>query len=628
MHAIRFSALCAAVLTLSPLATAQWNPPTGQWGKIDAADLRVMTWNVQDGICTTQPKTEGSNSWCAIARVIAALKPDVLILQETGDNSGNGTGSGLDTVAELALVVNYLLHGGNDSFNGNAAITAWVRKYAASYDLPYVFVSTENDGFNRNIILSRYPFADQNGDTKATMSDIPTVAAGSAWAPGGDGGIRGFMFAEIDLPNVTYLGNAVVGNAHLKSGGATSDHDQRIVAAQNVGYVIQYWYNGNGGATPDPASRIFDSPVATSVLAANTPVILGGDWNEDEVKSGGATSDHDQRIVAAQNVGYVIQYWYNGNGGATPDPASRISDSPVATSVLAANTPVILGGDWNEDEAANGATRGPVSWLASAQTVGGAVDGTDRNLTDSTADSALHFFSGSNDSHQSGSKLDVLVWQDSIATLRLQTIFISSSNPVAAQPPECVGFAGGVANVTTVAADHRPVFTDLRLPIVDCNGNGIADTTDIANGSLDANANQIPDTCECFAVNYCQTSPNSVGAGAIMDSAGTLSLSANNLILIAYDAPPNASALYFYGQNETQVPFGNGFRCIGNPVTRLGILQIDGLGTAFLPLDFTSGSLTQVAPASTWSFQLWYRNPLGGGAGFNLSDGRRFLFCP
>jgi len=560
MHAIRFSALCAAVLTLSPLATAQWNPPTGQWGKIDAADLRVMTWNVQDGICTTQPKTEGSNSWCAIARVIAALKPDVLILQETGDNSGNGTGSGLDTVAELALVVNYLLHGGNDSFNGNAAITAWVRKYAASYDLPYVFVSTENDGFNRNIILSRYPFADQNGDTKATMSDIPTVAAGSAWAPGGDGGIRGFMFAEIDLPNVTYLGNAVVGNAHLKSGGATSDHDQRIVAAQNVGYVIQYWYNGNGGATPDPASRIFDSPVATSVLAANTPVILGGDWNEDE--------------------------------------------------------------------AANGATRGPVSWLASAQTVGGAVDGTDRNLTDSTADSALHFFSGSNDSHQSGSKLDVLVWQDSIATLRLQTIFISSSNPVAAQPPECVGFAGGVANVTTVAADHRPVFTDLRLPIVDCNGNGIADTTDIANGSLDANANQIPDTCECFAVNYCQTSPNSVGAGAIMDSAGTLSLSANNLILIAYDAPPNASALYFYGQNETQVPFGNGFRCIGNPVTRLGILQIDGLGTAFLPLDFTSGSLTQVAPASTWSFQLWYRNPLGGGAGFNLSDGRRFLFCP
>ncbi len=560
MHTIRFSAFCAAILSMSGFATAQWNPPTGQWGQVDAADLRVMTWNVQDGICTTQPKTEGSNSWCAIARVIAALKPDVLILQETGDNSGNGTGSGQDTVAELTLVVNYLLHGGSDSFLGNTAITSWVQKYAVSYDLPHVFVSSESDGFNRNIILSRYPFADLNGDTRATMSDIPTVAAGSAWAPGGDGGIRGFMFAEIDLPNATYAGNAVVGCAHLKSGGAASDHDQRIAAAQNVGYVVQYWYNGNGGAVPDPLNRI--------------------------------------------------------------------SDSPAATSVLASNTPVILGGDWNEDEAGNGATRGPVSWLASAQTIGGAVDGPDRDLTDSTTDSAVNFFTGSSVTQNSGSKLDILNWQDSIATLRLQSVFVSASNPVAAQPPECVGFAGGVASVTTVAADHRPVFADLRLPIVDCNGNGIADTTDIANGALDANANQIPDSCECFAVNFCQTSPNSVGAGAIMDSAGSLSLSTNNLVLVAYDAPPNASALYFYGQNETQVPFGNGFRCIGNPVTRLGILQIDPLGTAFMSLDFTSGSLTQVLPGSTWSFQLWYRNPAGGGAGFNLSDGRRLRFCP
>jgi len=560
MNARRISALGAALLLVSTAATAQWNPPTGQWGKVDAADLRVMTWNIQDAICTSQPKTEGSNSWCAIARVIAALKPDVLLLQETGDNGGNGTGSGQDSVAELLTVVNYLLNGGNDSFNGNAPITSWVRKYAAGYDLPYVFVSSENDGFNRNILLSRYPFADLNGDTRATMSDIPTVAAGSGWAPGGDGGIRGFMFAEIDLPSATYPGDVVVGGAHLKAGSTGSDHTERVEAAQNVGYFVQYGYNGNGGSVPDPLNRIADSPAATSVLPANTPVILGGDWNEDEV--------------------------------------------------------------------ANGATRGPVSWLASAQVVGGAVDGTDRNLTDSTADGALNFFTGSNDSHQSGNKLDVLVWQDSIATLRLQSIFIANSNPVAAQPPECVGFAGGVANITTIAADHRPVFADLRLPVVDCNGNGIADTTDIANGAPDLNANQIPDACECFAVNYCQTSPNSVGAGAIMDSAGSLSLSANNLILIAYDAPPNASALYFYGQNETQVPFGNGFRCVGNPVTRLGILQIDGLGTAFLQLDFTSGSLTQVLPGSTWSFQLWYRNPLGGGAGFNLSDGRRFRFCP
>ncbi len=550
-----------AVLLLVSTASAQWNPPTAQWGKVDPADLRVMTWNVQDNICSTQPKDEGNNSWCALARLVAALKPDVLLLQEVGDNSGNGTGSGADSVSTLTTTLGYFLHGGTDTFLGNVPITSWVQKYAPGYDLPYIFVSSETDGFNRNVLLSRYPFADLNGDSRATMSDIPSVTSGSAWAPGGDGGLRGFLFAEIDLPDATYAGDVVVGCAHLKSGGATSDHNQRIAAAQNVSYVVQYWYNGNGGSVPDPLGRIADSPAATSVLGANTPVVLGGDWNEDEL--------------------------------------------------------------------ANGATRGPASWLESAQTIGGATDGPDRDLTDSTADSAVHYFSGSDASHSSGSKLDYLMWQDSIATLRLSAIFIAGSNPGAAQPPECIGFAGGANGVTNAASDHRPVFADLRLPVVDCNGNGVADTTDIANGtSVDTNANQIPDSCECFATNFCTTSPNSVGAGAIMASAGSLSLSTNNLALIAYDAPPNASALYFYGPNETQVPFGNGFRCVGNPITRLGVLLIDGLGTAFLPLDFTSGSLTQITPGTTWSFQLWYRNPAGGGAGFNLSDGRRFQFCP
>jgi endonuclease/exonuclease/phosphatase family metal-dependent hydrolase len=560
MNRLHPGALGAAFTLLATCASAQWNPPSAQWGKVDAADVRVLTYNVQDGICSTQPKVEGNNSWCALARLVAALRPDVLVLQETGDNEGNGTGVGNDSVAQLTTTIGYFLHGGSDAFLGNAPVTSWVQKYAASYDLPYVFVSSENDGFNRNVILSRHPFADLNGDSRATMSDIPSVSSGSAWAPGGDGGIRGFLFAEIDLPDATYVGDLVVGAAHLKSGGGTSDHNQRIAAAQNVAYVVQYWFNGNGGSVPDPLGRIADSPAATQVLGAATPVVLGGDWNEDE--------------------------------------------------------------------AANGAVRGPVSWLASAQNVGGTSDGTDRDGTDSTPDSAVHFFSGSGASHNSGAKLDYLVWQDSIATLRLSAIFNSATNTALSQPPECVGFAGGVAAVTGTASDHRPVFADLRLPVIDCDGNGVADTTDIANGAPDLNGNQIPDACECSAVNFCQTSPNSVGAGAVMDSAGSLSVSTNNLALIAYDAPPNASALYFYGPNETQVPFGNGWRCIGSPVTRLGILVIDALGTAFLPLDLTSGSLAQITPGSTWSFQLWYRNPAGGGAGFNLSDGRRIRFCP
>ena len=87
-----------ALLGLVPPALAQWEPGQGQWGKEDALDLRAMTWNVQDALCRTNAKVEGQNDWTALARIVAALRPDVLVLQECGDNSGNGTGSGVDSV--------------------------------------------------------------------------------------------------------------------------------------------------------------------------------------------------------------------------------------------------------------------------------------------------------------------------------------------------------------------------------------------------------------------------------------------------------------------------------------------------------------------------------------------------
>jgi hypothetical protein len=217
---------------------------------------------------------------------VASLRPDVLILQETGDNSGNGTGSGVDSVAELQTTIGLFFRGGNDPFKpGTPAVTAWVQKYAPGYDLPYVFVSTAHDNFNRNVICSRYPFADLNGDTRSQLSDTPFIIA-DLYAPGGSGGIRGFQFAEIDLPDGTYAGDLAVGNAHLKAGGSSGDLADRLIAAKNVAYYLDYMWNGGGTATPDPRAKILDNPVATSILASETPFVIGGDWNEDEQSNG------------------------------------------------------------------------------------------------------------------------------------------------------------------------------------------------------------------------------------------------------------------------------------------------------------------------------------------------------
>lgn len=273
-----------AAVAVPAVASAQWNPQLGLWGRTAASDLRVMTWNVLDTLCSTNPKNSATNNWAAAARVVAAFRPDVLILQECGDNNGNGTGNNVDSVANLTAVVGMFLRGGTDTFRGGA-VTQYVQLHAPGYDLPFVFVSASTDNFNRNIICSRYPFADLNSDGASTQSDIPTITA-DLYAPGGNGGIRGYMTAEIDLPNGTYAGDLLIGNSHLKAGGAASDHTQRITAGKNIAYYLDYLWNGAGGAVPDPRGRIADSPAATQVLGPNTAIITGGDLNEDEDTNG------------------------------------------------------------------------------------------------------------------------------------------------------------------------------------------------------------------------------------------------------------------------------------------------------------------------------------------------------
>lgn len=289
---VRAFACFLAYAGLASGANGQWDPEQGQWRESDGAHLRVMTWNVEDAICSsTTRKKEQFGDWHALVCIVASLRPDVLILQETGDNSGNGSGSGVDSVSNLETTLGLFVNGGNDPFQGGA-VTSYVRKYAPDYELPYVFVSLSNDGFNRNVILSRYPFADLNGDGKSQLSDVPFIAP-DQWAPGGNGGIRGHQIAEIDLPDAVYAGDVVIGNSHLKAGGTSDDRDERVRAAKNVGYYIYYLLGGGGTSTPDPNNKIADNPQVTSVLDEHTAVIWGGDWNEDEQRNGGTVGPAD-----------------------------------------------------------------------------------------------------------------------------------------------------------------------------------------------------------------------------------------------------------------------------------------------------------------------------------------------
>ncbi|MCB9914055.1 MAG: FG-GAP repeat protein [Planctomycetes bacterium] len=129
---------------------------------------------------------------------------------------------------------------------------------------------------------------------------------------------------------------------------------------------------------------------------------------------------------------------------------------------------------------------------------------------------------------------------------------------------------------------------------------------------------------------YCTAAPNSAGAGAELAHTGSLSVAANELALHVRGCPPNHFGLFYYGTSAIEVPFGDGFRCVGGATFRLGVASTGASGNASWSVDlvhppFAAG---QVVPGSTWRYQFWYRDIPAAQSGFNLSNGLEATFAP
>lgn len=131
-------------------------------------------------------------------------------------------------------------------------------------------------------------------------------------------------------------------------------------------------------------------------------------------------------------------------------------------------------------------------------------------------------------------------------------------------------------------------------------------------------------------VNYCPSTPNSSGQNARIEYTGAFQLSAANLQLVAAHCPPARLALFLYGDAQSHIPFGAGWRCVGGNVRRLPLLETSSTGTAQFALGplFAAGG-TGIQPGSTWNFQFLFRDWTGASApGLNLSDALSATFAP
>ena len=144
---------------------------------------------------------------------------------------------------------------------------------------------------------------------------------------------------------------------------------------------------------------------------------------------------------------------------------------------------------------------------------------------------------------------------------------------------------------------------------------------------------QVTGVSDNLGANYCQSLPNSTGQRALLRAEGSLSVADNQIDLVVSTLPPNQPGLFFYGPQEIEIAFGNGWRCVGPgalgtfllPAARAGN---DGLMRCPLDLEHPPDIAGLILPGSTWYFQSWFRDPRARGSHFNLSDGLELVFQP
>ena len=127
---------------------------------------------------------------------------------------------------------------------------------------------------------------------------------------------------------------------------------------------------------------------------------------------------------------------------------------------------------------------------------------------------------------------------------------------------------------------------------------------------------------------YCDTTANSTGAPAEIFASGSLSVAANDLVFTASPVPDDFGVFFYGNMQLANVPFGDGFRCVGGSVFRFppalavnNTLEVATDNTNLPPGGGFVATLTR-------NFQAWYRDPAAGGAGFNLSTAVSVTFEP
>jgi hypothetical protein len=167
-------------------------------------------------------------------------------------------------------------------------------------------------------------------------------------------------------------------------------------------------------------------------------------------------------------------------------------------------------------------------------------------------------------------------------------------------------------------------YSNTDVPfVVETDAQGVPFCTEESN----------PGACPCGnAGSGASGCANSSGIGASLASSGSVSVAADSLTLDSAGLLPGKASLLFAGTSQVNggsgALFGDGLRCAGGQIRRLGVRIPGAGGTA----QWSGGIATAlgVTGGETRHFQVWYRDlatsPCGNA--FNLSGALSLTFTP
>ena len=131
-----------------------------------------------------------------------------------------------------------------------------------------------------------------------------------------------------------------------------------------------------------------------------------------------------------------------------------------------------------------------------------------------------------------------------------------------------------------------------------------------------------PGLCACgneSAIGAGEGCANSSGVGAVLRATGTSSVANDNLVFHMSQGPSNQFSLLLQSSSTRSVLFRDGLICLGNPLHRMELIQLDATGSGSSSVSVvTKGG---VVPGDTRYYQQWYRDPAGPcGLSSNLTN--------